>query len=165
MDPLDPFSARSSESIEIFVGAVVVDDKGPDVPLLIVEALETTAAEYVLKSSVEGRTTTLHDRYPRASPDDPVYVVLPDSVIRRSFPEWREGDSREVLSSYRSGSFRQASKVLPESLLTPIEDVEAGIGDRDDHADRTDTEELDKAIEKELGELYQDDELDREPSD
>lgn len=139
MDPLDPFSASSSSSARIFVGQVVVDDEGADVPFLVVEALEQTAEEYVLSSPIDGPPVTYHDRIERVPPDDPLYMVLAGSIIRRSFPEWHEGDTREVLASYRSGSFRQAAKVRAESILTPI--AELGIDDLAElETDETDEE-------------------------
>lgn len=106
---------------EFRVGDVVTDDEGADVPGLIVEVPGDTAEEYVVSSSASGATVTLADRYKRVPPTDPVYLLVFDPLLRRSYPDWQTAQQRAALAAYRTGSFRSAVKVRPESVLIRID--------------------------------------------
>lgn len=105
---------------EFCVGDVITDDRGAAVPALIVEVANETAEQYVVSSSVSGATVTLADRYDRVPPTDSVYVMVFDPLLRRSYPQWQTDQNRAAIAAYRTGSFRSAAKVRPESVLTRV---------------------------------------------
>lgn len=131
--------SSSTSATGFFVGGVVIDegDTGADLPALIVEALDQTAAEYVVSASIGGEQTAIADRCPRVPAEDSCYVLLFAPALRSNFPNWHQGTTGEILAAYRSGGFRSVAQVRPESVLTPIEDLSM-LPDRSESKDSRD---------------------------
>lgn len=92
------------------VGDVVTDDKGAAVPALIVEVANETAKQYVVSSSASGATVTLADRYDRVPATDPVYVLVFDPLLRRSYPNWQTDQNRAASQHTALGRFDRQRK-------------------------------------------------------
>ncbi|MFC7010059.1 hypothetical protein [Halalkalicoccus salilacus] len=71
---------------EFRVEDVVTDEKGAAVPALIIQVPNKTVEEYVASSSVSSTRRTLADRYDHVSPIDPVFVLVFDPQLRRTYP-------------------------------------------------------------------------------
>lgn len=118
------FRLWSTSKDEFRVGDIVTDDKGAAVSALIAEVPNETAEESVVSSSDSGATVILADRYDRIPSTDSVYGLVFDPVLRRSYPNWQSDQTRTALAAYRTGSFRSAANVRPESVLARIDEDE-----------------------------------------
>lgn len=116
--------SRTTSKDEFRVGDIVTDDKEAAVSALIAEVPNETAEESVVSSSDSGATVILADRYDRIPSTDSVYGLVFDPVLRRLYPNWQSDQTRTALAAYRTGSFRSAANVRPESVLARIDEDE-----------------------------------------